>query len=115
MGKGFLNRHEYKVWNQESKATRPQGRGDDGCPNSESLRVVLSEVFVTIGVEDDLVWVTVRQILTILVTVGVVLGPTVDGEVGRFVDKRSRLGIGTVGGGVPKCAAEVNRSILVRI
>jgi len=72
-------------------------------------RVVLSEVFVVIGVGDGLIWVGVRQVLTIFTAVSVVLGSTVVGEMGSLVDKSSGLGIGTSGGGgVPEGTTEVN-------
>lgn len=76
----------------------------------EQSRIVLSEVLVTIGVEDGPTWVTFRQALTICTTVCIVLGATVEGEVGRLMDKRSSLGIGTGVGGLPEGAAEVDLS-----
>ena len=79
------------------------------------LGVVLSEEFVTIGVEDGLIWVAGRQALAILVAVSVVFGPTVDGEVGRLVDKRPGLGICTKARGIPERTTQVNRSELVGI
>ena len=63
---------------------------------------------MTIGVEDGLNWVAVRQVLTTGMTVGVVLCATVDSKVGRLVDERSSLGIGTSGGGLPEGTAEVD-------
>lgn len=73
-------------------------------------RGVLSEIFVTVGVEDRLIWIGDRQVLAILRTVSEVPGATVDGEVGNFMDEGSGLGICTVGGGVPEGATEVNLS-----
>ena len=73
-------------------------------------RGVLSEIFVTVSVEDRLIWVGDRQVPAILRTVSEVPGATVDGEVGNFVDERSGLGIGTVDGGVPEGTAKVNLS-----
>jgi len=68
---------------------------------------------VTVGVEDGLSWLGVRQVLASLLAVSVVLGTTVGGEMGGLVDKRPGLGIGTSGGCVPEGTAEVNRSKLV--
>ena len=79
------------------------------------FRVILSEVFVTIGVEDGLVWVVPCQVPGFFLTVSVFIGATVVGEAGRHVDERSGLGIGTGGGGVPEGTAEVDRSELVGI
>ena len=81
----------------------------------ELYRLVLSEILVTISVEDGPVWVAVRQVLTFGTAVSVVLGSTVDDEVRGFVDERSSLGIGTGGGGLPEGAAEVDLPKLVGI
>ena len=81
----------------------------------EQSRVVLSEVLVTIGVEDGPTWVAVRQLHTSSLTVSVVLCPTIDGKVGRLVDKCSSLGIGADGGSLPEGAAEVDLPELVGI
>ena len=51
----------------------------------------------------------------ILTTRSVVLGTTVDGEVGTLMDKRSALGICTSSGSVPVGTAEVDRSVTVGI
>jgi len=70
---------------------------------------------VTVGVEADLTWVAESQALTVSLTVGIVLGTTVDDEVGSFVDERSTPRIGTGGGGVPEGIAEVDGSELIGI
>jgi len=43
-------------------------------------------------------------------TVNIILGATVDGEVGGLVDKCSGLGIGTDGGGGPESTAQIDLS-----
>jgi len=68
---------------------------------------------VIVGIEDGLGWVGNGQISRVSLTINVVLSATVDGEVGGFVDERSRLGIRSGVGGVPESAAEVYRSELV--
>ena len=50
-----------------------------------------------------------------ILTVNVVEGPTVFGEVGRLVDKRSGPGVGTSVGDVPEGTAEVDNSEVVAI
>lgn len=63
-----------------------------------------------IGVGDGLGRVVLSQLHTIFLSVSVVLGPTVNSEVGRLVDKRPGLGIGTGERGLPEGTTEVNRS-----
>ena len=70
---------------------------------------------MVVGIEDGLRWIADGQLLSISLTVNVVLGTTVDGEVGTLVDKRSALGIGTGSGSVPVGTAEVDRSVTVGI
>ena len=76
---------------------------------------VLGEVLVVIGVHDGPSWVTISQIHGTRPTVDVVLGATVDGEVGRLMDERSRLGVTTSAPGVPEGTTEVDLSKLVGI
>ena len=70
---------------------------------------------MTVGVVDRLGYVTDSQVLTRSLTILVVLGATIDVEVGRFMYKRSGLGIGTGVGGAPEGAAEVDLSESVGI
>jgi len=70
---------------------------------------------MAVGIEDCHGWVADGQRLTTSLTVGVVIGTTVDGEVGGLVDKRSSPGIGTSVVGVPEGTAEVDLSELVGI
>jgi len=70
---------------------------------------------VIVGVVDGLGWVGACQVLGVILTVNVVEGGTVGGEVGRLVDKRSGPGVGTSVGDVPKGTAEVDNSELVGI
>ena len=77
--------------------------------------MVLGEVLVTISVVDRLSYVTDGQVLTGGLAILVVLGPTVGVEVGRFMDKRSSLGICTSVGGAPEGTAEVDPSKSVGI
>ena len=79
---------------------------------SRKIRGVLSEVLVIVGVEDGLSLIAEGQILGFTLAVNVVMSSAVDGEVGRLVDKRSGLGIGTDGGGLPEGTAEVDLSKL---
>jgi len=76
---------------------------------------VLGEVLVIIGVHDGLSWVRPSQILGFGLTVNVVLGATVDGEVGGLVDERPSLGVGTGGWGLPEGRTEPDLSELVGI
>ena len=76
---------------------------------------VLSEVLVVISVHDGLGWIVHSQTLGIGMTVGVVLGTTVFGEVGRLVDERPSLGVGAKGWGIPEGTAKVDLSELVGI
>ena len=66
-----------------------------------------------VGVEDGLIWVADSQVLGTGLTVNVVVGTTVDGEVGRLVDQCSGLGVGTGVWGAPEGTAEVNPSEFV--
>ena len=68
-----------------------------------------------VGVVDGLGRVGARQVLGVILTVNVVEGGTVGGEVGRLVDKCSGPGVGTSVGDVPKGTAEVDNSELVGI
>ena len=77
--------------------------------------IVLGEVLVTVGVGDGLRRVADSQVLARSLTVNMIVGATVDGEVGGLVDKRSSLGIGTDGGGVPETTAQIDRSERVGI
>jgi hypothetical protein len=61
------------------------------------------------------IWILDGQPLATGLTIIVVLALAVDGEVGRLVDKRSGLGVGTGGGGSPEATAEVDHSELVKI
>ena len=70
---------------------------------------------MTVGIEDGLAWIVDGQLLRCILTGSVVLGPTVLGEAGRLVDKRSGLRVGTVEGSVPEGTAEVDLSELVGI
>ena len=65
---------------------------------------------MTVGVVDSLRRVTGSQALAGRLTISVIVSAAVGGEVGRFVDKRSGLGIGTGVWGVPESAAQVNLS-----
>jgi len=70
---------------------------------------------VSVGVEDGLRWVVDSQLHGSGLTVSVVAGPTIVGEVGRLVDDRSGPRIGTGVGGIPESTAEVDRTELVGI
>jgi hypothetical protein len=70
---------------------------------------------VTVTVEDGGIWILDGQLLATGLTIIVVLALAVDGEVGRLVDKRSGLGIGTGGGGSLEATAEVDHSEFVKI
>ena len=72
--------------------------------------MVLGKVLVTVGVEDGLSRVAGGKALGVSLTVNVVLGATVGGEVRRLMDKRSGLGIGAGVGGFPKGTAKVDPS-----
>jgi len=77
--------------------------------------VVLSKVLVAVGVVDGLGRVADSQTLAARLTINVIVGATVGGEVGGLVDERSGLGIGTGVRGAPEGTAQVNLSVLVRI
>ena len=68
---------------------------------------------MVVGVEDGLIRVADSQVLGTGLTIHVVVGATVDGEVGRLVDQRSGLGIGAGIGGTPEGTAEVDPSEFV--
>jgi len=76
---------------------------------------VLCEVLVAVGVEDGRIWVADGQGLAVVLTVSVVFGTTVDGEVRSLVDKRPGLGIGTGFRSVPEGTAEVDASEIIGI
>ena len=63
---------------------------------------------MTIGVVDGGIWIGAGKFHAILLTVRVVIGAAVGGELGRLVDKRSGLGICTGVGGFPEAIAEVD-------
>ena len=68
---------------------------------------------MVVGVEDGLIRVADSQVLGTSLTVNVVVGTTVDGEVRRFVDQCSGLGVGTGVWGTPEGTAKVNPSEFV--
>ena len=70
---------------------------------------------MVVGVEDGLGWVGYGQFHRIILAVNIVISVTVDGEMGRLVDKCSSLGIGTGDGSPPEGTAEIDRSELVGI
>jgi len=85
------------------------------CPRPKKIAlrlggIVLGEVLVTVGVGDGLRRVADSKFPAGSLTVSVIAGATVDGEVGGLVDKRSGLGIGTDGGGVPESTAQIDLS-----
>ena len=61
-----------------------------------------------VGVEHSLIWVADRQVLGTGLPVDVVVGTTVDGEVGGLVDQSSGLGVGAGVWGAPEGTAEVD-------
>ena len=71
---------------------------------------VLGEVLAIVGVEDGPTWVTDGQAAGVTVTVNVVVGATVGGELGRLVNQRSGPGIGTNVVSLPEGAAEIDNS-----
>ena len=77
--------------------------------------IVLSEEAVIIGVRAGRSRVGTSQILGRARTVDVVLGTTVDGEMGGLVDERSSIGVVTGGWGGPEGTAEVDHPVLVGI
>lgn len=60
-------------------------------------------------------WIVDGQVPGVNPAVNVIIGATVDEEVGRFVDERSGFGIGTCVRGTPEHTAEVDHSELVGI
>ena len=76
---------------------------------------VLSEVLVTIGIHDGLLWVSPSQMLGSSVTVGVALEAAVDDEAEGLVDEDSSLGVGAGGRGVPEGTTQVDLPELVGI
>lgn len=67
------------------------------------------------GVHDGPSWVGPGQILGISYTIDVILGATVDSEVGRLVNERSSLGVITGGSESPEGRAEVDPSELAGV
>jgi len=67
---------------------------------------------MTVGVHDGLRWVLNSQCLATGLAVSEVIGAAIEGEVGRLVDERSGLGVGTDVGGGPEGSAEVDCSEL---
>ena len=65
---------------------------------------------MVVGIEDGLRWIDYGQLLRIRLAVNVVIGATIDGEMGRLVDKCSSPGICTGVGSVPEGWADVDRS-----
>jgi len=76
---------------------------------------ILSKALVIIGVVDGPRWVVGGQVFGASLTVNVVVGGTVDGEVGGLADKSSGPGIGTSVGDVPETAADVDNSEFIGI
>ena len=70
---------------------------------------------MTLGVLDGPRWVVDGQVLDAILTISVVEGGTVEGKVGRLVDKRSGPGIGTSERGVIKAFTDVDNSEFVSI
>ena len=70
---------------------------------------------MVVGVEDGLARVANSQALGSGLAVNVVVGTTVDGEVGRLVDQSSGPGISTGVGGAPEGTAKVDRSEFVGV
>ena len=70
---------------------------------------------MTVGVVDGTIWVADCQALAGRLTISPIVGTTVVGEVGGFVDERSGLGICTGVGGAPECTTQVDFSELVGI
>lgn len=54
--------------------------------------VVLSKIFMRIGVRDGECWVANSKIFARALAIREIPGPTVELEVGRFVDQRAPLG-----------------------
>ena len=63
---------------------------------------------MAVGIEDGLSRVTDGQVLAVGLTVSVILGTAIDGEVGSLMDNRPGPGIRTGVGGVPEAVAEVD-------
>jgi len=70
---------------------------------------------VSVSIEHGLRRVVDSQLHGSSLTVSVVTGTTIGGEVRRLVDDRSGPGIGTGVGGIPESTAEVDRPELVGI
>ena len=70
---------------------------------------------MSVGIEDGLRWVVDSQLHGSSLTISVVTGTTVIGEVGRLVDDRSGPRIGACVGGIPEGTAEVDRPELAGI
>ena len=75
----------------------------------------LGEVLMAVSVVDSLRWIADGQALAGRLTISMIAGTTVGGEVGGLVDERSGLGIGTSVRGVPEGTAQVDLSELVGI
>ena len=60
-----------------------------------------------------MIWIALGQCLGIFLTENVVYGGPVHDEMGRLVDKRSSLGIGTAVGELPEATADVDDSELI--
>ena len=70
---------------------------------------------MAVSVVDGTSRVAGGQALAGRLTISVIVSAAVGGEVGRLMDKRSGLGIGTGVGGVPESTAQVNPSECVGI
>ena len=68
-----------------------------------------------VGIVEGRIWVLDGQVLAVILTVNMIEGGTVDGEVGRLVDECSGPGIGTNIVYVPESTAEVDLSEIVGI
>ena len=70
---------------------------------------------MVVGIENSLRWVADCQVLGLGLTVNVVAGSTVDGEVGSLVNQRSGPRIGTNVVCVPETTTEVDNSEFIGI
>lgn len=77
------------------------------------MRFVLGEVLVIFGIHDGATRIVDSQSFCSTPTVNVVLGVTVDSEMGRLVDKFSSLGIGTGVRELPEATADIKFSKVV--
>ena len=69
---------------------------------------------MVVGVENGLTRIVDGQTPGISLTISVVNGATIGGELGRHLDERSGLGIRTDNGGIPESRADVDGSKLKR-